>query len=63
MFWTGMPELLIIVIVVMVLFGASRFPAIAKALGQSIREFKNARKEITNDIAGVAKDQEENKAG
>ena len=41
----GMGELIIILLIVLVLFGASRLPAIARALGKSIKEFKKASKE------------------
>ena len=38
----GVPELVIILLIVVVLFGASRLRGIGSALGGSIREFKNA---------------------
>jgi sec-independent protein translocase protein TatA len=53
MFKFGMGELIIILLIVLVLFGASRLPEIAKALGKSIKEFKKAGKEIKNDIKEV----------
>lgn len=36
----GMPELLIVLVVVLVLFGGKRLPGLAKAIGDSVREFK-----------------------
>ncbi len=42
----GMGELIIILLIVLLLFGASRLPAIARALGRSIKEFKKGTKEI-----------------
>jgi len=36
----GWPELIIILVVVVVLFGASRLPVIARAVGSSAREFR-----------------------
>lgn len=36
----GTPELIVIVIVIFLLFGAARLPQLAKALGQSKRAFK-----------------------
>ncbi len=42
MFGFGVPELLIILVIVLVVFGAGRLPEIGNALGKSIRNFKNA---------------------
>ena len=36
----GVPELLIILVIILVLFGASRLPGIAKSLGSSAKEFR-----------------------
>ncbi len=36
----GLPELLVILVIVVVLFGASRLPRIAKSLGSSAKEFR-----------------------
>ncbi|HVF91951.1 MAG TPA: twin-arginine translocase TatA/TatE family subunit [Blastocatellia bacterium] len=36
----GMPELLIIVLIIVLLFGARRIPELAKGLGEGIRSFK-----------------------
>ncbi len=41
----GGPELLIILAVLILLFGATKLPQLAKGLGQSIKEFKKASKE------------------
>ena len=45
MFGIGFPELLIILLVCLLLFGANRLPEIGKSLGDSIGEFKKAIKE------------------
>jgi sec-independent protein translocase protein TatA len=45
MFGLGMPELIIILIVVIVLFGAKRLPEIGGGIGQAIRNFKKATSE------------------
>jgi sec-independent protein translocase protein TatA len=38
----GFPELLLILIVILLIFGARRLPEIGQALGKAIREFKKA---------------------
>ena len=45
MFGLGMQELIIILIIVMVLFGASRLPELGKGIGQAIRNFKKGMSE------------------
>jgi sec-independent protein translocase protein TatA len=44
MFGLGMPELLLILVIVVLLFGASRIPNLGKSLGEGIRGFKDAMK-------------------
>ena len=46
----GMPELLVIALVVMLLFGAKKIPELAQGLGKGIREFRNAAKGIQEQI-------------
>ena len=41
----GMPELVIILVILLVLFGGSKLPGLAKGLGQSIKEFKKSSKD------------------
>jgi len=41
----GVPELVLILIIGLVVFGPGKLPGVGKALGQSIREFKNANKD------------------
>ena len=56
----GMPELLVILGIAVLIFGASRIPEIAKSLGKGIKEFKKAGKEITNDVEDADKDKSKN---
>ena len=42
MFGIGMPELIVILVIVLVIFGAGRLPEIGSSLGKSIRNFKKA---------------------
>ncbi|MDW3208572.1 MAG: twin-arginine translocase TatA/TatE family subunit [Reichenbachiella sp.] len=58
----GMPggwELVIIVLVIILLFGAKKIPELAKGLGKGIREFKDASKEIKDEIQEGIKDDKE----
>jgi sec-independent protein translocase protein TatA len=44
-FGLGGTELVVILLIVLLLFGGAKLPALAKGLGESIREFKKAAKE------------------
>ena len=59
MFGLQAPELLIILVIVIVLFGATRLRGIGGALGGSIREFKNA---VRDDQSPDAKTDQADKA-
>lgn len=52
----GGPEILGLLVVALILFGANRLPEIGKGLGKGIREFKKATREITNELEGSFKD-------
>ena len=45
----GLPELLIILFIVILVFGASRLPELGKGIGKGIRNFKDATKEGLGD--------------
>ncbi len=45
----GMGELIVIFLVVLLLFGANQIPKVAKGLGQGLREFKKAARELQDD--------------
>lgn len=49
----GKPEILILLIVILVLFGAKRLPGAARSLGQSMRIFKAETKGLRNDDDAV----------
>lgn len=44
-FGLGPTELVVILIILLVLFGGSKLPSLAKGLGQSVKEFKKATKD------------------
>lgn len=52
----GTTEVLVIMVVILIFFGAKRIPELARGLGKGIREFKDATKEIKNDIENAASD-------
>jgi sec-independent protein translocase protein TatA len=41
----GLPELLIILVIIILIFGANRLPEIGKGIGKGIRNFKDATKD------------------
>lgn len=49
-------EILLILMVLLIFFGAKKIPELAKGLGKGIKEFKNATKEIKDEIEEGVKD-------
>ena len=49
MFGIGMPELLIILVIILIIFGAGKLPEIGSGLGKGIRNFRKATKEIDKE--------------
>jgi len=45
------PDLIILLVIVLVLFGAKRLPELARGLGQSVNEFKKAKDEFDKEVA------------
>jgi len=45
----GLPELLVILAIVIVIFGANRLPGLGKGIGSAIRNFKEGMKEDSAD--------------
>jgi sec-independent protein translocase protein TatA len=46
-------EIILILAVVLILFGAKKLPELAKGLGTGIREFKKATREVTDEISSA----------
>ena len=55
----GMPELIIGLVVILLLFGAKRVPELARGLGSGVREFKKGTQE--GDLENKKKEEEEKK--
>jgi sec-independent protein translocase protein TatA len=62
MFGLGYQELLIILVIVLILFGANRLPELARSLGSSVKEFKKGVNEVKGEDAAAAHKEEEKKA-
>ncbi len=55
-------SLILIALIILLLFGAKRIPDLARGLGKGIREFKDATKDIQNDLEEGLKDNDKKKA-
>jgi sec-independent protein translocase protein TatA len=49
----GLPELLIVLVIIMIIFGAGKIPSIGSAFGNTIRNFKLSMKETDNQEVSV----------
>ena len=49
MFGLGMPELIVILVILLLIFGATKLPEIGKSIGKTISEFKKGMREIDSD--------------
>ncbi len=54
----GGPEIAVIFVVVLLLFGAKKIPELARGLGKSMGEFKKARTEFEDEITRASEDVE-----
>ncbi|QTM99599.1 twin-arginine translocase TatA/TatE family subunit [Sediminibacillus dalangtanensis] len=51
----GVPGLILILIIVLIIFGPKKLPEIGKATGQTLKEFKNSTKDLTEPFDEHAK--------
>lgn len=47
----GMPELIVIFVVILLLFGAKKLPELARGIGKSMGEFKKAKEDFEHEIS------------
>ncbi len=57
MFGLGAPEIIVILIVALVIFGPKKLPELGKSLGQGIREFKRGTQSMKDELEGSFKDE------
>jgi sec-independent protein translocase protein TatA len=57
----GATEIILILLVIFIFFGAKKIPELAQGLGKGIREFKKAVKETEDEVNGDTKKIEEKK--
>ena len=50
LFSLGGPEIILVVAVILIFFGAKKIPELARGMGRGIREFKDATREVTKDL-------------
>jgi sec-independent protein translocase protein TatA len=62
MFGLGYQELLLILVIVLILFGAQRLPDLARSLGSSVKEFKKGVNELKDDASAAQKKDDDKKA-
>jgi sec-independent protein translocase protein TatA len=56
MFGLGSTEMILILVVILFFFGAKKLPELARGLGKGIREFKDATKEVKENIEKATSD-------
>ena len=52
----GAPEIILIVLVILILFGAKKIPDLAQGIGKGIKEFKKAFKDVDEEVQNSAAD-------
>ncbi len=61
MFGLGYQELLLLLVIVLILFGAQRLPDLARSLGSSVKEFKKGVTELKDDASPTQKKDDDKK--
>ena len=61
MFGLGTMEILVILFIILLLFGAKKLPELARGLGKGINEFKKATDDIKSEVNNTIKNNNEEK--
>ena len=56
MFGIGTQELLVILLIILVLFGAKKIPEMMRGLGRGMQEFKQASSEVVNEVQSLGEE-------
>lgn len=59
LFSLGMPEIVLIALIVLLLFGGSKIPELMRGIGKGVSEFKKGVKDIENEIKNTDSDKKE----
>ncbi|MBS8263763.1 twin-arginine translocase TatA/TatE family subunit [Mesobacillus boroniphilus] len=57
----GFPGLILILVIALIIFGPNKLPEIGRAVGKSMKEFKNATNGLTDDIKKEIREDDEDK--
>ena len=57
MFGLGLPEILLILVIALLIFGAAKLPEIGRALGKALSEFKKGTQEFSDEKKDEKKDE------
>ena len=59
----GGPEVLVVLLILVLLFGANKIPKLARSTGQAMGEFKRGREEIEDELSEIEGDDDEEGEG